>query len=146
MSERKRRSRRGSRAVTESPLSAQWRPAYRERAVLAGWSTRGDADNLAALADTAGAEVIGRVVQRRSEPDPSTFIGRGKLGEIHGMVHGGGAGLVVFDDELTPGQLRNVEERLGVKVVDRTALILDIFAKRAVTHEGRLQVELAQLE
>jgi GTP-binding protein HflX len=148
VSERRRRSRRGSRAVTESPLSAQWRPAYRERAVLAGWSTRGDADGLdelAALVDTAGAEVAGRVVQRRSEPDPSTFIGRGKLGEIHGMVHGMDAGLVVFDDELTPAQLRNVEERLGVKVVDRTALILDIFAQHARSREGKAQVELAQL-
>jgi GTP-binding protein HflX len=145
VSDRRRRERR---SVTESPLSGRWRPAYRERAILAGWNRGGDEaafDELAALAHTAGAEVVGRVVQKRTEPDPSTFLGRGKLDELHGMVHGLDAGLVVFDDELTPGQLRNVEERLGVKVVDRTALILDIFAQHARSREGKAQVELAQL-
>jgi GTP-binding protein HflX len=102
-------------------------------------------DELAALADTAGAEVVGRLVQRRDGPDPSTFLGKGKLGELHGMVHAADAGLVVFDDELTPAQLRNLEERLGTKVVDRTALILDIFALHARSREGKAQVELAQL-
>ncbi|MGH2682741.1 MAG: GTPase HflX [Actinomycetota bacterium] len=142
------RRRRGRRAVTESPLSERWRPAYRERAVLAGWNSAGDdsaLDELAALVDTAGAEVVGRIAQKRSEPDPSTFIGRGKLDELHGMIHGLDAGLVVLDEELTPAQLRNVEERLGVKVVDRTALILDIFAQHARSREGKVQVELAQL-
>jgi GTP-binding protein HflX len=116
--------------------------------VLVGVDRHGDEevlDELAALADTAGAEVIGRLVQRRDGPDPSTFLGKGKLGELHGLVHGAGAGLVVFDDELTPAQLRNLEERLGVKVVDRTALILDIFALHARSREGKAQVELAQL-
>jgi GTPase len=102
-------------------------------------------DELAALADTAGAEVVGRLVQRRADPDPTTFIGRGKLSELHGTVHATGAGLVVFDQELTPAQLRNLEERLGIKVVDRTALILDIFALHARSREGKAQVELAQL-
>jgi GTP-binding protein HflX len=142
------RRRRRPRAVTESPLSGRWRPTYRERAVLAGWNTSGDAsslDELAALADTAGAEAVGRVVQKRKEPDPATFLGRGKLDELHGMIHGVDAGLVVFDEELTPAQLRNVEERLGVKVVDRTALILDIFSQHARSREGKAQVELAQL-
>jgi GTP-binding protein HflX len=116
--------------------------------VLVGVDRHGDEavlDELAALADTAGAEVMGRLVQRRDGPDPSTFLGKGKLGELHGLVHGADAGLVVFDDELTPAQLRNLEERLGVKVVDRTALILDIFALHARSREGKAQVELAQL-
>jgi GTP-binding protein HflX len=119
-----------------------------EPAVLAGIDRRGDEaslDELAALADTAGAEVVGRLVQRRDEPDPTTFLGRGKLDELHAMIHAAGARLVVFDDELTPAQLRNLEERLKVKVVDRTALILDIFALHAASREGKAQVELAQL-
>ena len=140
---------RGTPAVTsESPLSATWRPAVREPAILVGVDRHGDErslDELAALAATAGAEVVGRVVQSRRDPDPTTFVGRGKLAEIHETVHVTGAGLVVFDDELTPAQLRNVEERLGIKVVDRTALILDIFALHARSREGKAQVELAQL-
>jgi GTP-binding protein HflX len=102
-------------------------------------------DELAALADSAGAEVVGRLVQPRERPDPTTFIGKGKLNELHGLVHSKDAGLVAFDDELTPAQLRNVEQKLGVKVIDRTALILDIFALHARSREGRTQVELAQL-
>ena len=142
------RHRREIHSVTESPLSATWRPAVREPAILVGIDPAGEEatlDELAALADSAGAEVIGRLVQRRTQPDATTFIGRGKLTELHGMVHGASAGLVVFDDELTPAQLRNVEERLGVKVIDRTALILDIFALHARSREGKAQVELAQL-
>jgi GTP-binding protein HflX len=134
--------------VSESPLSAVWRPATTEPAILVGIDRLGDEtalDELAALADTAGAEVVGRIVQRRSDPDPATFIGRGKLSELHGMVHAADARLVVFDQELTPAQLRNLEERLGIKVVDRTALILDIFALHARSREGKAQVELAQL-
>ena len=102
-------------------------------------------DELAALADSAGAEVVGRLVQPRERPDPTTFIGKGKLTELHGLVHSRDARLVAFDDELTPAQLRNVEQKLGVKVIDRTALILDIFALHARSREGRTQVELAQL-
>ncbi|HEV3474657.1 MAG TPA: GTPase HflX [Actinomycetota bacterium] len=134
--------------TVESPLSATWQPAVREPAVLVGIDKHGDEevlDELAALADSAGAEVVGRLVQRRESPDPTTFIGKGKLTELHSMVHAAGAGLVVFDEELSPAQLRNVEERLGVKVVDRTALILDIFALHARSKEGKGQVELAQL-
>jgi len=134
--------------VSESPLSAVWRPAVLEPAIVAGIDRFGEEsslDELAALADTAGAEVVGRLVQRRDEPDPTTFLGRGKLGELHDMAHATGAGLAAFDDELTPAQLRNVEERLGIKVVDRTALILDIFALHARSREGKAQVELAQL-
>lgn len=139
----------GKRAVSESPLSAGWRPAEIERAVLVGVDRFGDEaslDELDALAATAGAEAVARVVQARETPDPATFIGKGKLQQLHDAVHDSGAGLVAFDDELSPGQLRNLEERLGVKVVDRTALILDIFALHARSREGKAQVELAQLD
>jgi GTP-binding protein HflX len=136
------------RQVLESPLSATWRPAVREKAVLVGVGPgidEGDLDELAALADSAGAEAVDRVVQSRHEPDPSTYIGRGKLEQVHAAVHRHGADTVILDQELTPGQLRSLEERLGVKVIDRTALILDIFALHARSREGKAQVELAQL-
>jgi GTPase len=134
--------------MLESPLSATWRPRVRERAVLVGVGPgigEDDLDELAALADSAGAETVARVIQTRSDPDPATFVGKGKLREIHDTVHGGRADVVILDRELTPGQLRNLEERLGTKVIDRTALILDIFALHARSREGKAQVELAQL-
>jgi GTP-binding protein HflX len=136
------------RQVLESPLSATWRPAVRERAVLVGVApgiSEDDLDELAALADSAGAVAVARVVQSRPEPDPATFIGRGKLDALHAAIHSKGADAVILDHELTPGQLRSLEERMGVKVVDRTALILDIFALHARSREGKAQVELAQL-
>src|SRR5437867_6077016 len=136
------------RYQSESPLSATWRPAIRERAVLVGLSDGLDdssLDELAALARAAGAEPVGRVLQSRGRPDPATFVGRGKVSELHDLVHAEGAEAVILDDELTPGQLRNLEERLGLKVIDRTALILDIFALHARSREGKAQVELAQL-
>jgi GTP-binding protein HflX len=141
-------SKRGKRATLESPLSATWRRRERERAVLVGVGRGMDEsrlDELAALADTAGAEPVARVVQSRSDPDPATFVGKGKISEIHDAVHRNGADAVVLDDELSAGQLRNLEERLGTKVIDRTALILDIFALHARSREGKAQVELAQL-
>ncbi len=104
-----------------------------------------DLDELAALADSAGAETVARVLQTRQDPDPATFVGKGKLEEIHREVHRAGAEAVILDSELTPGQLRNLEEKLKVKVIDRTALILDIFALHARSREGKAQVELAQL-
>jgi GTP-binding protein HflX len=136
------------RAVLESPLSATWRPAVRERAVLVGVGrgmSEDDLDELASLADSAGADPVARVVQSRSDPDPGTFVGKGKLNELHQAVHGSNAAAVILDRELSPGQLRSLEERLGVKVIDRTALILDIFALHARSREGKAQVELAQL-
>ncbi|HXF72019.1 MAG TPA: GTPase HflX, partial [Actinomycetota bacterium] len=142
-----RRARRGS-GTLESPLSAAWRPRIPERAVLVGVGPgidEGSLDELAALAETAGAEPVARVVQSRSVPDPATFVGKGKVEEIHRTLHATGAEVVIFDDELSPGQLRTLEARLGAKVVDRTALILDIFALHARSREGRAQVELAQL-
>lgn len=125
-----------------------------ERAALVGLVTgrvrRTDAerslDELAGLATTAGASVALRVLQERSRPDPATFLGSGKLASLAVACDEAGADLVVFDNELTPAQLRQVESRLGQKVVDRTQLILDIFAARARTKEGKLQVELAQLK
>ncbi|NLJ25898.1 MAG: GTPase HflX [Firmicutes bacterium] len=101
---------------------------------------------LKALAHTAGAMVVCEVVQSRKRPDVATYIGRGKLEEIRELLHLHGAGLVIFDDELSAAQLRNLEEALGAKVIDRTQLILDIFAQRATTREAKLQVDLAQLE
>jgi GTP-binding protein HflX len=136
------------RYSSESPLSATWRPAVRERAVLVGLS-RGDGEaslnELAALSRAAGAEPVGRIVQTRTTPDPATFVGKGKVQELHDAVHRTDADAVILDDELSPGQLRNLEERLKVKVLDRTALILDIFALHARSGEGKAQVELAQL-
>ena len=104
-----------------------------------------DLDELAALADSAGAEPVERVLQTRQDPNPATFVGKGKINEVHDAVHRSGAEAVILDDELTPGQLRSLEERLKVKVIDRTALILDIFALHARSREGKAQVELAQL-
>jgi len=132
----------------ESPLSATWRPRVREKAVLVGVGrgiVEADLDELAALADSAGAEPVARVLQTRADPDPATFVGKGKLDEIHRTAERSGATVVILDDELSPGQLRNLEERLKTKVIDRTALILDIFALHARSREGKAQVELAQL-
>jgi GTP-binding protein HflX len=101
-------------------------------------------DELDRLADTAGCEVVGRVVQRRRRPDASTFVGQGKAHEIAGVAGGDDAEVVIFNVDLSPAQIRNLEKVLAVRVVDRTELILDIFALHARTHQARLQVELAQ--
>ena len=98
------------------------------------------------LATSAGADVVGEFIQSREKPDPATLIGRGKLQEIAGAAASAQADLVIFDHDLSPSQQRNVEDELDVRVVDRTQLILDIFARHARTREGQLQVELAQLE
>jgi GTP-binding protein HflX len=150
MSQDGRKKLRGTHVAStlESPLAATWRPRVTEKAVLVGVGRgleEADLDELAALADSAGAEPVARVLQTRQEPNPATFVGKGKLEEIHREVHRTGAEAVILDEELTPGQLRNLEERLRVKVVDRTALILDIFALHARSREGKAQVELAQL-
>jgi GTP-binding protein HflX len=102
-------------------------------------------DELELLVDTAGAETVGRVVQKRDTPDVATFIGRGKVGELRNLVRSLGGDAAIFDDELSPAQQRNLEERLEVKVLDRTIVILDIFAQHAASREGKAQVELAQL-
>src|SRR5947207_1569144 len=130
------------------------RPAHPERAavvgLIAGRARRLEAerslDELASLAEAAGAVVVLRVLQERPKPDPSTFLGIGKVRTLAASCDELGADVVVFDNELTPAQLRQIEEELSRKIVDRTQLILDIFARRAKTREGKLQVELAQLK
>jgi GTP-binding protein HflX len=102
-------------------------------------------DELAALADTAGADEADRVLQRRTEPDAATFVGKGKAEELRDLSNTVDADTVIFDDELSPAQSRNLEKILGRTAIDRTALILDIFAQHAHTQEGKAQVELAQL-
>lgn len=123
----------------------------KEKVILIGVSTREDEDveaslcELAELADTAGAEVLGQVIQNREAIHPGTYIGKGKIEEVRALAEELGADGVICDDELTPAQLRGLEERLELKVMDRTLVILDIFAKHASTSEGKLQVEMAQL-
>lgn len=109
------------------------------------WEAEDSLDELGQLAAAAGAEVVGRIVQKRSRPDPATYIGEGKARELAALVMVYHADLVIFDDELTPAQQRSLEDVIGVKVIDRTWLILDIFASRAASKEGKIQVELAQL-
>lgn len=98
------------------------------------------------LARTAGAQIVGELTQRREMPDSTTYLGKGKVDELKQLVEARDADVVIFDNDLTPGQTRNLEKAIGVKVLDRTELILDIFATRAQTHEARLAVELAQLQ
>jgi GTP-binding protein HflX len=131
----------------------EYRQLRLERVVLVGVWTEGgveDAENslteLAALAETAGSEVLEGLIQRRGRPDAATFIGRGKVDELRDVVIATGADTVICDGELSPSQLRNLEQQIKIKVVDRTALILDIFAQHAKSKEGRAQVELAQLQ
>jgi len=121
--------------------------AARATAVLsADFSAEESMAELRELATSAGAEVLTEIIQSKDRPDPATLIGKGKLEEIQGMVASSDADLVLFDHELTPSQQRNIERIVEVRVIDRTQLILDIFARHARTREGQLQVELAQLE
>ena len=110
------------------------------------WKTRDSLSELAQLAGTAGAEVVGETAQTLNRPHPAHYVGSGKLQELAAQAEAAEFNVVLFDDELSPSQQRNLEEALKVKVIDRTALILDIFAQRAQTREARLQVELAQTE
>ena len=130
----------------------EYRRLRLERVVLVGVWTEGSVDaaeaslgELARLAETAGSQVLEGVIQRRSRPDAATYIGSGKAHELADIVTAVGADTVICDGELSPGQLRQLEGRLRVKVIDRTALILDIFAQHARSKEGKAQVELAQL-
>jgi GTP-binding protein HflX len=113
-----------------------------ENAILVGHTTL---EELRELAGSVGARIVGEVIQHRQTPDRATYIGKGKVAELREAVVADQAEVVIFDDELTPSQAQNLEEALDTKVVDRTGLILDIFARRARTKEGHLQVELAQL-
>src|SRR6266516_3770912 len=110
------------------------------------WSVEDSLSELGTLARTAGAEVVGTLIQRLRHPDVATYIGKGRAQELRDTEKELGFDIVIFDDELSPSQQRNLEKMLDARVIDRTALILDIFAQHARTREGRLQVELAQLE
>ncbi len=147
------RRKAGLSTELEDVSEVEYRQLRLERVVLAGlWSggTMADAENslreLAALAETAGSEVLDGLVQRRAKPDPATFLGQGKAQELKEIVHATGADTVIIDGDLSPSQRRTLEEVVKVKVIDRTALILDIFAQHAQSREGRAQVELAQME
>lgn len=143
----------GLRTELEDITEVEYRQLRLERVVLVGVWTEGtveDAENsmaeLALLAETAGSEVLDAIYQRRQKPDPATYIGRGKVDGLREIVQATGADTVILDGELAPSQLRNLEDKLKVKAVDRTALILDIFAQHAKSKEGQAQVELAQLQ
>ena len=138
------------RRITELP--PEYQDLKLERAVLVGLALGQHVETaeesmaeLERLTDTAGAEIVHTMVQRRQRPDPATFFGRGKAEEVRDLVSATNADTVIVDDELSPGQLRNLEDIIKVKVIDRTALILDIFSQHAHSSEGKLQVELAQL-
>ncbi len=137
----------------EDVTEVEYRQLRLERVVLIGVWTEGssqEAENslaeLAALAETAGSQVLEGLIQRRDRPDPATFVGSGKAKELRDIVVSTGADTVVCDGELTPGQLSQLEAVVKVKVIDRTALILDIFAQHAKSREGKAQVSLAQME
>ena len=123
-----------------------------ERVLLIGVSledeqeTANSLEELKELAKTAGAETLGKVIQPREYFHPATYIGKGKIEEVRELIDKLGATGIICDDELTPAQLRNLEDVLGTKVMDRTMVILDIFASRANTREGKIQVEMAQLK
>jgi GTP-binding protein HflX len=141
------RAARHNQPITREELSVG-----RERAVLVGVLIDGhphDAEPLAELGElarTAGAQVVAHAIQRRKRIDPATYIGKGKLEEVRQRAEVSEAGVVIFDNDLSPSQIREIEKAVGRKVLDRSELILDIFAAGARTHEARLQVELAQLE
>src|SRR5271155_5487854 len=131
----------------------EYRQLRLERVVLVGvWTEGSAADNqasmaeLAALAETAGSQVLEGLIQRRGRPDPSTYIGSGKAQELREVVVATGADTVICDGELSPAQLTALEKAVKVKVIDRTALILDIFAQHATSREGKAQVSLAQMQ
>ncbi|WP_138443795.1 GTPase HflX [Sinomonas susongensis] len=137
----------------EDVTEVEYRQLRLERVVLAGLWSEGTLENaenslqeLAALAETAGSEVLDGIVQRRLKPDAGTFLGSGKAQELKDIVYATGADTVIVDSELSPSQRRGLEDIVKVKVIDRTALILDIFAQHAKSREGKAQVELAQLE
>lgn len=132
------------------PETVETQEDEEERAILVGLDDRGEGirsvNELEELARTAGAKVLHKVIQNKKMPEPATYIGRGKAAELSLLCQSSNANLVICDDELSAVQIRNLEQILGVRVIDRTALILDIFSRRAISKEGKLQVELAQLK
>jgi GTP-binding protein HflX len=143
----------GLRTELEDITEVEYRQVRLEKVVIIGVYPRGqetDAENslkeLAALCETAGAQVLDGLLQRKPHPDPATYLGRGKVEELAAIVRAEGADTVVADTELAPSQRRALEDAIKVKVIDRTAVILDIFAQHAKSREGKAQVELAQLQ
>jgi GTP-binding protein HflX len=143
----------GLRTELQDITEVEYRQVRLEKVVIIGVYSRGhelDAENslkeLAALCETAGAEVLDGLLQRKPHPDPATYLGRGKVEELAAIVRAEGADTVVADTELAPSQRRALEDAVKVKVIDRTAVILDIFAQHAKSREGKAQVELAQLQ
>ncbi len=143
----------GMSTQVEDISEVEYRDLQLERVVLISvWTSGSEADaenamtELKALAETAGAQVLEGLIQRRKSPDPATYVGRGKVDELREVVVATGADTVICDGELQPAQLRNLEDKVKVKVIDRTGLILDIFAQHAKSVEGKTQVELAQLQ
>ena len=121
---------------------------HKDKAIIAALDLPGqqaDLEELAALVDAAGAEVVGEVIQSRPKPDPATYFGSGKVEEIATLATATDASMLIVDSELAPSQIRNLEDQTELHVLDRSQLIIDIFAQRARTYEGRLQVEIAQL-
>ena len=144
---------RGLSTELEDVSEVEYRRVRLERVLLVGVWTSGTLTQaerslreLAQLAETAGSAVVGGVVQRRNAPDPATYVGSGKANELRDLVRSSGADTVICDGELSPGQLRTLEDIVKVKVVDRTWLILDIFAQHARSREGKAQVSLAQMQ
>ena len=129
--------------LARTAAAAHLNPAFDERREFSPEESMAE---FRELASSAGGSVVAEFLQRRQRPNPATLIGSGKLQELHGAVASSTPDVVIFDHELTPSQQRNLERELGVRVIDRTQLILDIFARHARTREGQLQVELAQLE
>lgn len=138
--------------MTENKITNETKSeSLRAKAILAAvdcgeYDAESSMKELEELAKTAGAEVLASIIQKRPAPEPATVLGEGKIEELKELVHRLDADLAIFDCELTASRIRNIEEIIGIRVIDRTMLILDIFAGRAVTNEGKLQVELAQLK
>ncbi len=131
---------------TQTPVEQGFLVGAQLKGTRTAWTLTDSLDELEQLAATAGIEVVGRTYQYLDSIHAATYIGSGKVEEIASLKEGLGYDVIIFDDELSPGQLRNLESALGVKILDRTSLILDVFAQHAHTHEGRLQVELAQYQ
>src|SRR5438309_4599225 len=146
------RSRNGRSGITTRPShhagnGAEPRQRARQRALcIAALPDGDDLSELGELLRTAGVAVVGELIQRREQPHPNTYLGPGKVAEVKAVAAACDANLIACDDELSARQERNLEQQLGLPVVDRTTVILDIFASHAATAEGKLQVELAQLE
>ena len=146
---RGRRHRRGERirraGTSEKVFLAGWEPTLHSGRIPGRPEAEDSLLELRELAVGAGAQIVGSLLQRSPQPDPATLLGKGKLNEVRSSAHAAAADLVILDHDLTPSQLRNLERELDLRVIDRTQLILDIFAGRARSREGQLQVELAQL-